>query len=235
MISFAAKWLAGLKDRLRTFSESASFQDTGTTNRIKVGGAQIQKLRVLQLVKRNLKEELKDYNSSFIAAFKRTPLREDKEPLRPVYEQYHLLKEHIDHICQKDSWPESMSESLATAKLPTSREKSRAGATHGAALDSSGASEVSGSTDRVAVGIHNEAQRKQRKGCENMIERLQRERRDLGEQLATFHTAFKEKTGRPVRLKADIAPVRNEYRRFVEVSKQIEELSRALENPSGLK
>lgn len=235
VIRFAARWLAGLKDRLHASFESASPQGPGATNRNKQGGIHMQKLRILQVAKRNLKEELKDYNSSFVAAFNRPPLREDKEPLRPVYVQYHLLKEHIDHLCRKYSLPDSMAESVDLGKLPASQDISDVNGTQRAACDASAPSEFSGSRDHISVGPHTEAQRRQRREREYMLERLQREQRDLGEKLATFHIAFKEKTGRPVRLNADIAPVRNEYRRFVEVSKQIEELSRAVENSSVAK
>ena len=46
----------------------------------------------LNKIKRNVKNELKKYDQTFIHLFFRQPAKSDKEPLRPLYMFYKKLK-----------------------------------------------------------------------------------------------------------------------------------------------
>ena len=52
-------------------------------------------LEALQAQKRAVKNELKAYDSSFYAAFKKQPERREKEVMRPLYVYYKKLKQHM--------------------------------------------------------------------------------------------------------------------------------------------
>jgi len=45
--------------------------------------------------KKNVKNELKYYDSAFVKIFKRPPARADKEPMRPLYMYYQNLRKAI--------------------------------------------------------------------------------------------------------------------------------------------
>ena len=49
----------------------------------------------LNKIKRNVKNELKKYDQSFVSNFYRPPEKADKEPLRPLYMYYKRLKQLI--------------------------------------------------------------------------------------------------------------------------------------------
>jgi hypothetical protein len=46
----------------------------------------------LNKIKRNVKNELKRYDQTFVGLFFRQPAKYDKEPLRPLYMYYKRLK-----------------------------------------------------------------------------------------------------------------------------------------------
>ena len=52
----------------------------------------------LQARKRDLKRQLKQYDIRFAQQHGRMPYKDEKEPIRPVYEHYNALKLHIVHL-----------------------------------------------------------------------------------------------------------------------------------------
>jgi hypothetical protein len=50
----------------------------------------------LNKIKKNVKNELKRYDQTFVSKFFRQPAKTDKEPLRPLYMYYKKLKQLID-------------------------------------------------------------------------------------------------------------------------------------------
>ncbi|KAM3139107.1 hypothetical protein pb186bvf_008705 [Paramecium bursaria] len=54
----------------------------------------------LQNEKKRVKNELKSYDAQFQGIFNRFPLRQEKEPMRPLYIYYKKLKQYIDKAPQ---------------------------------------------------------------------------------------------------------------------------------------
>jgi hypothetical protein len=52
-------------------------------------------LNTLNYEKRNVKNELKRYDIGFKRIFGRIPVRQEKEPMRPLYIYYKTLKQKI--------------------------------------------------------------------------------------------------------------------------------------------
>ncbi|XP_026193851.1 uncharacterized protein LOC34620837 [Cyclospora cayetanensis] len=82
---------------------------------------------------------------------------------------------------------------------------------------------------KISAYERQEQLQKRREEMTAQLRQLQRERRVLGDKLAEFRIRFKEQHGRPLRLKADIEPVQEEYKLFVETTKQIDALAIALQ------
>ncbi|OEH77969.1 hypothetical protein cyc_04287 [Cyclospora cayetanensis] len=82
---------------------------------------------------------------------------------------------------------------------------------------------------KISAYERQEQLQKRREEMTAQLRQLQRERRILGDKLAEFRIRFKEQHGRPLRLKADIEPVQEEYKLFVETTKQIDALAIALQ------
>lgn len=60
--------------------------------------------KLLSREKKFVKDELKNYDNEFMKLFKRTPSREEKEPMRPLYVYYKRLKQHLTKV-EKDGIP----------------------------------------------------------------------------------------------------------------------------------
>ncbi|CDJ35918.1 uncharacterized protein EMH_0002160 [Eimeria mitis] len=295
--AFAAEWLRGCQQRLeetkgkpREDNVAGASGSTGhrglrdTPPRHSSSAAssfnphEEQQLQ-LQKIKKQLKQELRAYNAAFTAHFGRQPLKQDKEPLRPVYMHYQRIKQRLEQhllVAAEENRPSEAatnpaeSSSVATevsssaaattrrnttdicsppaAASPTGAAKrirrqrssvrsvealspkaAHRGVAPSSAPKSPGkAKEKQTSTRPSAFEIQQQLQRR-REEMALQLHQLQRERRLLGDKLAAYHLRFKQEHGRPLRLKADIAPVHEEYKLFVEITKQIDGLAFALQ------
>lgn len=88
------------------------------------------------MIKKTLKQELKAYNIAFASHFGRQPLKQDKEPLRPVYMHYQLIKQVIDHLAAEEAErssaaAESSTPAAARRRVPSgTATTAKADATH---------------------------------------------------------------------------------------------------------
>ncbi|CDI74425.1 hypothetical protein, conserved [Eimeria praecox] len=295
--AFAAEWLRGCQQRLEAFGgkvreESVAGSSSGTREHgdapphSSPPSSPFKTLENLQLTKKQLKQELRAYNTAFAAHFGRQPLKQDKEPLRPVYMHYQRIKQRLEQLLEapetgrppgaaagtaaaaesssaaEASQPEVFSSPTCTRSntadissppgvpSPTGGAKRlrrhhsvrsletlspkavhRAGLNGGAPRSPEKAKEKQASKQIAKPSAFERQQLLQRRREEMALQlhQLQRERRLLGDKLAAYHLQFKQEHGRPLRLKADIAPVHEEYKLFVEITKQIDALAFALQ------
>ncbi|CDJ58749.1 hypothetical protein, conserved [Eimeria maxima] len=312
--AFAAEWLRGCQQRLEamrakarkeSITRSSSSSNTGDVSASVSSAAASNTHEELQQAKKQLKQELRSYNISFAAHFGRQPLKQDKEPLRPVYMHYQRIKQRLEqHLAAAEgnsplvsaaaavgvggSADEGQgSATAATTSLPAVSNVATSNSRRSSTADCSSSSAVAAGAATAAPSPaptkrqkapHNlrvpevlspkatahrgrpsgggprspakaskekqqqkpvsarpsayDRQQQQQKRREEMalqLHQLQRERRSLGDKLAAYHLQFKQEHGRPLRLKADIAPVHQEYKLFVEITKQIEALAFALQ------
>ena len=300
--AFAAEWLRGCQQRLKAFRGKGREQDNFSSSSSSVGplglgdasSSSAPPVAVpkpphedLQQIKKQLKQELRGYNTAFAAHFGRQPLKQDKEPLRPVYMHYQRIKQRLEqHLAAAESnappaaaaATTTAAESVSAASASLPEVSSAASSTRRSTADSNSppaaASPTAGILKRLtrhpnarsldalspkashrvgtSVGAPRSPARAKEKqtnkpiGKPTAFERqqllqrrreemalqlhqLQRERRLLGDKLAAYHLRFKQEHGMPLRLKADIAPVQEEYKLFVEITKQIDALAFALQ------
>lgn len=108
--AFALEWLLGCEKRLRAAAGPASGtavssnmetpkqRATASLSHHGSHSGSSGDLQRLQVTKKRLKQELKAYNSAFATHFGRQPFKQDKEPLRPVYMHYQLIKQMIGQL-----------------------------------------------------------------------------------------------------------------------------------------
>ncbi|KAL8274256.1 hypothetical protein Esti_001845 [Eimeria stiedai] len=95
--AFAAQWLLGCEKRLRASGGPPSDGGGASSSAAAAAGAAgAAAAETLMLTKKRLKQELRDYNAAFACRFGRQPLKDDKEPLRPLYMHYQQLKQQIE-------------------------------------------------------------------------------------------------------------------------------------------
>jgi hypothetical protein len=70
--------------------------------------------------KKNVKNELKNYDNTFISIFKRPPNREEKEPMRPLYIYYKKLKQYIAKVAEKGGQNSNTTPSTTVTSANTS-------------------------------------------------------------------------------------------------------------------
>jgi hypothetical protein len=82
----------------KKFQEDAIVRLKIDTRRFLYMEQEIGKLSIEELnkIKKNVKNELKRYDQTFVSKFYRQPAKHDKEPLRPLYMYYKKLKQLLD-------------------------------------------------------------------------------------------------------------------------------------------
>ncbi|KAL8447464.1 hypothetical protein Emed_004418 [Eimeria media] len=290
--AFAAQWLLRCEKRLRASSSGGPSPSAAAA----AGGGAAE---TLLLTKKRLKQELKDYNAAFACRFGRQPLKEDKEPLRPLYMHYQQLKQQIEGELLtpqgeterdlrnngassppaapaapaaaaaaavgggvvrsssslsglrqmgesergagnlRSSRSQGSRETLVSPGFSSSRSSSRRRHAGGAPSEgskqlqrsrsSSNSSSSSSNWQRLSAYEWQQQMQQRRAAMTEELHALQRERRLLGDKLAAYHSHFREKHGRQLRLKADIIPVQQEYNSYVELTQQIERLALELQ------
>lgn len=288
--AFAAEWLLGCQQRLLAASGGAPERPADSSSGarmpeaarpVPISGSCPRRqgdLHKLQITKKTLKQELRAYNTAFASYFGRQPLKQDKEPLRPLYMHYQGIKQCIAHLTAAEGNGHTAVESdtptavdaaasqTATASAATSTRRKSPSASSSPAtnsptcamkrlrksrslrladglspkaaqrLGSSGGGHRSPVTakekswSKLSAYDRQQLLQQKREEMTFQLHQLKRERRLLGDKLAAYHLRFKQEHGRPLRLKADITPVQEEYKLYVETTRQLDALAFALQN-----
>lgn len=288
--AFAAEWLLGCQQRLLAASGEAPERPANSSSGDRIpeaarpvpiaGGCPGRQgdLHKLQITKKRLKQELRAYNTAFASYFGRQPLKQDKEPLRPLYMHYQRIKQCIEHLMAAEGNGHTAVESdtpnavdaaasqTATASAATSTRRKSPSASSSPTTNSptcamkrlrksrslrladglspkaaqrlgnSGGGHRSPviakekSWSKLSAYDRQQLLQQKREEMTFQLHQLKRERRLLGDKLAAYHLRFKQEHGRPLRLKADITPVQEEYKLYVETTRQLDALAFALQN-----
>jgi len=211
----------------------------------------------LNTEKKNVKNELKNYDSYFAAIFKRTPEREEKEPMRPLYIYYKKIKQYIilnsDKIkASKNS--DNAAKNSKTFKGPGLEKENRS--TTGfpeRKLETSFEVQLSRDTfkdrgtlnfgvgDRDDFEERHSRQTVSRGGQVNpqgsglsqehvrrQLEEYKNFRQLLREKLHSYQTEFTRNNNRKIKYHNDIAPVAEEYKRYKDIKHEINRLESLL-------
>lgn len=174
--------------------------------------------------KKNVKNQLKLYDSAFIATFNKAPQRNDKEPMRPLYMYYKKLK-HI--ITKKQKEPNNndasnRGNSVGSGIGSTNMSVSSAGGSASGFLSSDGdkpKKEIK--LDQSVNEVLTKAGLSTKQDVTQKISSLKAERSALRIKLDEFQKEFLKTYNRKIRYTKDIAPVSHEFKRYKELKGEI--------------
>jgi hypothetical protein len=194
-------------------------------------------LSALQTLKRELKQELKQYDMDFFNQHGRMPVKAEKEPIRHLYENYNSLKNRITTL-ESDSSPSTNNtpqpHTLRQSWPSPSPGKNSISA---GSLNTSNLSVTTNQTDSVTSvflpGSGSISSQKvddfSSKGTSRPRESsdltaLKDEKQALHQKLRAYEREFHRLQGRQVSSYNDIRPVAPQYRRYKEIKKMISAL-----------
>jgi len=183
----------------------------------------------LQTRKRELKQQLKQYDMNFFNQHGRMPVKVEKEPIRHLYENYNSLKNRISATAHEREGPP------ITPIIPTTR-PTPPPVTHNYAetngnvdnflpIASTSSSEKTGKWkgSRNSAGTVTTAGSSSGGNPINLAG-LKTEKQTLHQMLRSYEKDFFNLHSRQVSCYADIRPVASQYRRYKEIKKQISAL-----------
>jgi hypothetical protein len=183
-------------------------------------------LAELQQRKRELKQQLKQYDMNFHAQHGRMPEKREKEPIRHLYESYNSYKNQISVIEKGEAQPGPGTAAfrgadVSPAESPSVSPTFNSGSLTPPSSDShfkrvTDLSEGSKSEDEAEAGAG---------GSSQDLASLKAEKATLHQMLRSYEKDFFKEHKRQVSSFADIRPVASQYRRYKEIKKAIASLS----------
>lgn len=209
-------------------SPSSPQQSTLSSDANKVSLAELQNR------KRDLKQQLKQYDMNFARRHGRMPVKAEKEPIRHLYESYNALKNQISMLEQEHRHPPSQ-QSPVQSPVASNPLPQRVSPTSGSDSGHSGGED---SPARMASNPPPSARGKRKlpKAASPPIvtapvsqptvptqdlASLKAEKTQLHQMLRSYERDFFREHRRQVSSFADIRPVANQYRRYKEIKKAI--------------
>ena len=197
--------------------------------------------------KKNVKNELKYYDSAFITIFARPPARADKEPMRPLYMYYQNLRKAISKKAYAKGGVPSKRTSTSEARgSSVGSYISNEGGSVNARVPSANLLETADdeksiskqkipfSEEEAKEGPPEELMKKlgleTESDLKKQIHDYMKERKHLRRVLDTFQKDFLRTYNRKLRFTKDIAPVAAEFKRYKELKKEIAKLESILNN-----
>ena len=181
--------------------------------------------------KRELKQQLKQYDMNFAKIHGRMPIKSEKEPIRHLYESYNALKSRITYLEREGSNPSG-------PPMPYRRSSSDRGSMAHSSAGSVGsvASDASSGDEFTPMDIREPPRSSKRKdkspsgasaspssagSSSQDLASLKVEKGQLHQMLRSYEKDFFKLHNRQVSSFADIRPVASQYRRYKEIKKAI--------------
>jgi len=187
-------------------------------------------LQDLQARKRELKQQLKQYDMNFAKIHGRMPVKAEKEPIRHLYESYNALKARITYLEREGITPSG-------PPMPYRRSASDRGSlAHSSAGSVGSAASDLSSGDEAPMDIREPPRSSKRKdkspssasaspsaagSSSQDLASLKAEKGQLHQMLRSYEKDFFKLHNRQVSSFADIRPVASQYRRYKEIKKAI--------------
>lgn len=178
----------------------------------------VEKMGVSELEekKKAVKNELKKYDFLFESTFNRLPLRNEKEPLRPIYIFYKLIKQYLE---KAQIIPNNYSPNISKDSNNNYSGNSKSFENHKKLkLDTS---ETNKQEKPLKMNI-NELRKR--------LEELKKMKNDLRNKLHSFQTNFTKDNNRKIKYHKDIAPVEDDYKTYKEIKMEIQKIEELLNN-----
>jgi hypothetical protein len=184
------------------------------------GDSGILSLSELQARKRDLKQQLKQYDMNFARRHGRMPVKAEKEPIRHLYEKYNALKSQITLLEQETRKPASpgpppQSSPAILAQRTVSPVGSDSEESGPRRPQQSSSRRTSPSTSSPAGAPTQD------------LSALKAEKGRLHQMLRSYEKDFFKEHQRQVSSFADIRPVASQYRRYKEIKKAIAALQQS--------
>ena len=170
----------------------------------------------LQARKRDLKQQLKQYDMNFARRHGRMPVKAEKEPIRHLYEKYNSLKSQITQMEQ-----EGRSSPVAT---PQQTVLSQRTVSPGSERSEDSGGRASSLRMSTSASTSSAPSRETSTNAPADLTSLRTEKGRLHQMLRAYERDFFREHQRQVSSFADIRPVAAQYRRYKEIKKQIASL-----------
>jgi hypothetical protein len=187
----------------------------------------------LQARKKELKQQLKQYDMTFARQHGRMPVKAEKEPIRHLYESYNALKNQIQMLEQEGAHlPAGMQSQSSSSRPPPISLSPPQGMMAGP--DSSG--DDSSPTTSPSIVMTRPKRKPARQSPPSAgpapastptgapsqdLAALKAEKQKLHQMLRSYEKDFFKEHKRQVSSFADIKPVASQYRRYKEIKKAI--------------
>jgi DNA replication and checkpoint protein len=165
----------------------------------------------LQARKRDLKQQLKQYDMNFAKNHGRMPVKAEKEPIRHLYEKYNALKSQITLMEQEGKGTASP---MATAQASPAAIAQRTVSPVGSDSEESGPRRSHPRGNRTPSSTTGQT-------TSQDLSVLKAEKGRLHQMLRSYEKDFYREHQRQVSSFADIRPVASQYRRYKEIKKAI--------------
>lgn len=189
--------------------------------------AQTMSMPELQARKRDLKQQLKQYDMDFVRKHGRMPVKSEKEPIRHLYEDYNKVKTQITDLekqprhLQRRRQPAAKSQPPPTSPKSVSSSSQRQARTqpssHPNVARKQPTAQAAASKPRKPQAAANQGQD---------LTQLKIEKQKLHLMLRSYEKDFFKEHKRQVGNFADIKPVASQYRRYKEIKKLIANLEK---------
>ncbi|KAL3918921.1 MAG: hypothetical protein SGILL_004014 [Bacillariaceae sp.] len=166
----------------------------------------------LQALKRDLKQQLKQYDMDFARRHGRMPVKAEKEPIRHLYEKYNSLKGQIT-VTEQDG-TRSASSPMSTPQSSSAMLAQRTVSPVGSDSEESGPRRSHARGNRTPSLTAGQTTSQDLAG-------LKAEKGRLHQMLRSYEKDFYREHQRQVSSFADIRPVASQYRRYKEIKKAI--------------
>eukprot|EP00986_Skeletonema_menzelii_P004947 scaffold1737_cov131-Skeletonema_menzelii.AAC.1 len=187
----------------------------------------VMSLAELQQRKRELKQQLKQYDMNFHAQHGRMPEKREKEPIRHLYESYNTYKNQISTIEKGEAQPGPGTAAFRGADVSPSNSPSASPTFNsGSVTPPQGDSHFKKATDLSEESSKSEDDVESGTGSSSQdLASLKAEKATLHQMLRSYEKDFFKEHKRQVSSFADIRPVAGQYRRYKEIKKAIASLS----------
>ena len=184
-------------------------------------------LKDLQARKRDLKQQLKQYDMSFARRHGRMPVKAEKEPIRHLYESYNALKSQITYMENEGRHLSTASPTAPpgrTVSPPSGSESNDDSPARESAL--SARSKIKKMTRQDSPPVAASVSSTTSISTSQDLAGLKAEKQELHQMLRSYEKDFFKKHKRQVSSFADIKPVAQQYRRYKEIKKAIAALQK---------
>jgi len=180
----------------------------------------------LQARKRELKQQLKQYDMSFARRHGRMPVKAEKEPIRHLYERYNALKGHIGEMESEGRRSPSPTPIPVLGSTTSPIVAPRATVSPvGSDSDESTGRRSSSTSRRISTTSASTNPTVSPAPTQDLTT-LRAEKSRLHQMLRSFERDFFRENQRQVQSFADIRPVASQYRRYKEIKRAIAALQR---------